>query len=176
MHTHTHTHTHTNTPHTHIHAHVWQERPLNFFLDLFFLNHPGFHGEFSFGFDGIGIDPETRQRYSRVKIAKKMCHSAMRCGMNMKSGKKTRKDKIIDKTEKRKGVLDIEITKSKQVIRQMNAEDTEEVGGKKVDPKKKAETLVHEQEKMAEAQKELTCMRKQLQVHDKLTDRYICED
>ena len=159
---HTHAHTHT---HTHTHAHVWQERPLNFFLNLFFLNHPGFHGEFSFGFDGIGIDPETRQRYSRKKIAKKMCHSAMRCDMNMKSGKKTRKDKIIEQTEKRKGALDIEITKSKQVIRQMNTEEAGgEEGGKKVDPKIKAETLVKEQNKMVEAQKELTCMRKQLQV------------
>ena len=130
---------------------------LNYFLNMFFLNHPGANGEYSFGFNGMNTDPETRKRYNRDKIAHVMCKYAMQCksDIGLRKATKSNRDRLIETTEEKLSMFETTMLKAKQKLVKLE-NDT------KMDPKaKKAESeklVASEATMMAN----ITCAKEQL--------------
>ena len=133
-----------------------QPRPLNYYLNVLFANFPGRRGEYAFGFDGTGIDPDTRTRYSRNKVAATMCAVVMRCprdtGRN--NAKKSEKEQLVDETRNK-----LEFLGNK-----MKAAATEITALKLASDKASKEQMKAVALTQTKAKKDITCAKHQLRV------------
>ena len=50
-------------------------RPISWYLNAYMANSPGWRGEYSFGYNGLNMDRNTRKRISRKKIAYTLCYN-----------------------------------------------------------------------------------------------------
>lgn len=130
--------------------------PLNYYLNMFFLNSPG--EEFSFGFDGTNIDPNTGVQYRRDSIARQMCHVIYSCPARDGSADKHPDDaRVAKESEARRVELEAVIAAAATSVKQVAKDASLEDEGKKSQEKKLRDTL-------QASEKELQCMKRQIKV------------
>ena len=49
-------------------------RPISWYMNAYMANSPGWHGEYSFGYNGLNMDRDTRKRIPRKKVAHTLCY------------------------------------------------------------------------------------------------------